>query len=789
MPKELQFSPFTGNVFDKGRSYADQGRSLPPMRGESKALSPDMAAFVAGTDMADDQRGTRLVNPYCQSTWVFVAVSVLAEQISQIPFRISRVSGGNTKKVRALRTSRDPAHQQMVRKALNETILDGSPVVDLFNAPHPSMNKALFWEMVVTWDCLRGEFFLSPLDDQDQPVDLSDPRPRVKRLLTLSPDLFYHLVIGYTLEGWRYTGSPLITPLPSQMLLPTELVHSRSPNPYLYWRGLSPLIVADIAAKTDFAGAQYAKGLWTNNADTGVIVTTDQQATPEQRAAILAALRERKRKAGTADRPLFLWGGAKVEKPTLSAQDMQFLEQRKALRQEIAAIFKVPESLMGFTDDKASALSGGGQAISAERLQFLEGPVTSKCHRLEAAAQVIVDTFGDGDLVCWFDLDSLPIMQEARRQRLDSGVKAFGIGVPFNAVNAAYDLGFPKLPWGNKSFLPFNLQEVTAAGIGAGDTLPPENEPAPEDDAEKSNPFARMGKLLASLRAQPPAADPAVRKPDVVQLWKKHIAARKAWVKQVQGKVGKVLTKFRGKTLAKLDEVHLQKTAVTKGLVDLIFNQHEFGQSLDQELNSPLRILLQAAGDELMEEVGHDDPWQYPPKGVLEYLAGRKQPIMGVGGTVRDQLNTSLEEGVTNGETHAQLAARVKAVYTNLTIGEAKRVAMTEVNIGYNTARHQAMGDAGIGYKAWLSSHGPHVRPAHADAEDMYIDDPIPLDEPFEVMGEQLMFPGDGSLGASLENIINCQCVQLAAQKKSEDDKTITYQILGYGVRTVAVMQ
>ncbi len=33
------------------------------------------------------------------------------------------------------------------------------------------------------------------------------------------------------------------------------------------------------------------------------------------KAAILAALRERKRKAGTADRPLFLFGGAKVEKP------------------------------------------------------------------------------------------------------------------------------------------------------------------------------------------------------------------------------------------------------------------------------------------------------------------------------------------------------------------------------------------------------------------------------------------------------------------------------------------
>jgi uncharacterized protein with gpF-like domain len=154
---------------------------------------------------------------------------------------------------------------------------------------------------------------------------------------------------------------------------------------------------------------------------------------------------------------------------------------------------------------------------------------------------------------------------------------------------------------------------------------------------------------------------------------------------------------------------------------------------------------------------------------------------MGTGGTVCDQLNTSLMEGVEAGETHAQLVDRVKAVFTSLSDYEARRVAMTEVNIAYNTARQAAIKKAGIEFKAWLSSHGPHVRPAHAEAESMYIDDPIPVDEPFEVMGEQLMFPGDDSRGASLENIINCQCIQLAAQKKSEDEKSVTYLVFGVG--------
>lgn len=757
--------------------------------GAAKQLSPDMQAFVAGTDLDvnDSQQGTKFVTAYAQSAWVYIAVSVLAENIAKIPFRISRIGGGKAKRIRALRSSANPLHRQQVRKALGETILDDGPAVDLFNHPHPTMDANLFWEMVVTWNCLRGEFFVLPLDGNDRPVDLALRRPNVERMLTLPTELFWHMVVGYNLEAWRYTGSPLITPLPSEMLLPTEVIHSRTPNPYLYWRGMSPLIVADVACRTDYAGEQYAKGLWINNADTGVIVTTDQQATKEQQAAILSALRERKRKAGTADRPLFLWGGAKVEKPSLSSQDMQFLETRKFLRQEIAAIFKVPESLMGYTDDKASSLSGGGQAISAERLQFIEGPVMCHCHRIEAALQRIVQTFGD-DLVGWFDVDSLPVMQEARRARLDTAVKAFGLGIPLNDVNTAYDLGFKQYAWGNKSFLPFNLQEVTAAGLGAGDSLPAEEPADTEGDADgddaKSNPFVRMSKLLANMKAGTPAPAAAVRKPDAKTVWLKHVAARRSSVKQFHAKVNKVLLKHRGLVLGKLNELHLQKTAVTKGLVDLIFSQHQFGKDLWGELHGPERMLLTSAGKELLEEVNNDDPWEYPPKAVTEFLTGRQVKVQNCGGTVRDQLNTTLNEGVEAGESHEDLAARVRACFTDMSQGEAERVARTEVNIAYNTARHQAMADVGIEYKAWLSSHGPNVREGHAQAESDYLDAPIALDEPFEVDGEQLMFPGDDSLGASLGNIINCQCIQLAAQKTDEDEKSVTFQIAGLGLRT-----
>ena len=762
------FSPFTANVFNRA--------TLPERR---KSVSPDTQAFLTGTDVDANHQGTKLVNPYAQSAWIYTAVSILAQNVAQIPFRISRVGSGGAKKVRAFRSSNDPRHRQYVRRALAGDILSSGAVVDLFDRPHPSMDRQMFWEMIVTWFSLRGEFFVLPLDTADQPVDLADRNPRIQRLLTVEPGLFWHKVVGFELEGWRYTGSPLVTPIPSQFLVPTEVIHSRSPNPYLYWRGLSPIVVAAVPSQTDYAGEQFQKGLWVNNADTGVIVTTEQILTDEQRRGVEQALRERKRKAGTADRPLFLFGGAKVEKPTLSMMDMQYLETRQFLRDEIFSIFKVPPSLAGYTADLNDG--GAGGSLDAAKISFVESTLGNLCSRLEAAMAPIVEAFGP-DLVGWFDLDSLPIMQAARRTRWDTAAKMFSVGVPLNDINANLDLNLPNYGWGNKSYLPFSVQEV-----GADGDLPSEAPTPPADNADnttdegdgtKSNPFARMGRLLAGLKQQPA---PQQRATDVVNLWKKHIASRKGMVNLVKGKVSKVLTQYRAKVLAKLDEIHLQKGLQTKGLVDLIFNHHEFGEALNTELTSPLKLVLSNAADDLLEEVGHDDPWKYPPQQVLEFLASRKQKIKGVGETVRNQLNTTLSEGVTNGETHLQLAARVKEAFNSLTDSEAKRVAMTEVNIGYNTARDLAMKSVGIEYKSWLSSHGLHVRPAHAEAEEAYINNPIPIDEPFNVGGDQLMFPGDDSMGAGVDNIINCQCVQLAARKDEEDEKSATYIICGFG--------
>ena len=56
--------------------------------------------------------------------------------------------------------------------------------------------------------------------------------------------------------------------------------------------------------------------------------------------------------------------------------------------------------------------------------------------------------------------------------------------------------------------------------------------------------------------------------------------------------------------------------------------------------------------------------------------------------------------------------------------------------------------------KSWISFLDSRTRPAHASADEQQ----VPIDDFYLVGGEKLMYPSDISLGASIENTINCRC-------------------------------
>jgi HK97 family phage portal protein len=555
--------------------------------------------------------GPGLHNAYEQVVWVYRAINVLAEQVANVPFRFS------------------------IGRAEGEDLITTGPLADFYARPHPHINRFQYWELRVMWLMLRGECFRVPLFREGR-----GGRRVLERVLLLDPACFQHIVDDHELVGWRYTGFGPETPLAAQVFLPEEVWFEKLPNPLSFWRGLSPLHVADTAAHADFAAGRFMRELIENNGDIGLVVRLPLQSDPRQREQILAAMRERKRRAGTSDRPLVLWNGAEVVRPKLSTADLQFLENRKFTRAEICAAIGVPEEIVTTTDTAKYDVMEGA------RLNFIENRVAPLCRRLEAEEDALVKSI-DERAVGWFDLDSLPLLQQARRNRLAAARTGFEMGVPFNELNRVFDLGFKALPWGEAGYVALNLQKV-----GEGNApVPPEAqsvesaEPPPAKDLEPGV-LERAAAFLNELEQA------------------RSLSPQREFLRN---KVTRHLFEQRCRALA--------RAAETKGeaALELAAEDERLRQGLEPVLTETLK-----AGITLLAQLGPAP--ELPPDAVEQFVRWQQPELHSLNERMLAELKGTLAEGRKLREQPEQLAARIRAAYNSFGETEAERLAQSLVS-------------------------------------------------------------------------------------------------------------
>jgi uncharacterized protein with gpF-like domain len=201
--------------------------------------------------------------------------------------------------------------------------------------------------------------------------------------------------------------------------------------------------------------------------------------------------------------------------------------------------------------------------------------------------------------------------------------------------------------------------------------------------------------------------------------------------------------------------------------IEDLFNLIDENRILWQRMAALLRTDLEFGVAQVSRELGVD--LSLVPTEAIKFLESRQNMIEGINATTFDDLKGSLMEGLAAGETLNELTDRVKSVYTEADQIRAEAIANTETNIAVNSGRFNGMKLAEVEKKGWRTSHLDGTRPTHAAAERDYSDG-IPLDAPFVVGGEPLMYPGDpkGSPG----NVINCRCFTYAILGKSASAPT-----------------
>jgi len=86
----------------------------------------------------------------------------------------------------------------------------------------------------------------------------------------------------------------------------------------------------------------------------------------------------------------------------------------------------------------------------------------------------------------------------------------------------------------------------------------------------------------------------------------------------------------------------------------------------------------------------------------------------------------------------------------------ATEIALNETNWIYNWINHQNLAGRQDTH-TWVSMRDERVRVSHWEADGQT----VPINEPFTINGYKMMFPLDDSMGAPIDEIINCRCVEL----------------------------
>lgn len=694
--------------------------------------------------------------PYTESGWVYAAIRHIARPISSVDLEFYAEAMDGT-----------------------ESPIDDRRLSIFWKSPAVGCSFASFVLATVGWRKLCGEAFW--LLDDSALVPFPEARTAFPRLILARPDRMRHVVSGSEISGWEYRDGDGRR----HYLLPKQVIHLRQWNPYDDYRGAGEWEVAKLAAQADFAASRFARNLAASNGDQGPFVIGKSGVVDEaQRKQITAVLAEKRRQQQLGNFvPAFLTGDITVEDPKVRTIDTAFMDGRRMSAAEIFVIFGVPPSM---AKEQASYSIGS----ASDYLRLIIDTCKPEACEIASAISVVSSIYTGRAIEAEFCWDEHPVFQQVRTERMASLDALFNKGVPMSVASEYLDLGLPRFPGDDIGYLPISITPAADASLainpGPEGDSPAPAAPAPAAPGDPVEAAIHCLKHQISNRGSKQARE-----------WQAHMRRRQGTIKAYRSAFTRVLMVARAEVLRKLDHkanagrqepagaVLATETAENTanasqphaerggghdlggllsraGAADLMFDKHAFQQGLAVAFRKVGTEALNTAGKQLYAELGKDDPFTYPAPKALQFLRERENKLSGVSDEVFDSVRSALEEGLDAGESIDELADRIRGTFNDASKERATRIAMTETAAAYGSGRQEGMMQAGVTWKRWLNSGGDNVRPAHLEASNQT----VPVDEPFDIGGEQLMFPGDPS--GSPGNVINCHCVSIAVATPDE---------------------
>jgi HK97 family phage portal protein len=392
-------------------------------RGKAIRYHPELVGRVhvvsqqAGTQAAELESYTDYCQVYEVYTWVRKAIDKIGSALSPLPVRVVDSDG---------------------------EALDNHPVTLLLSNGNDTMNPAELWQRWVVHMMLGGESFIElVLGGRGQPVELWPRRPDwVKVIPDASPERrLYPRVAGYL---YGVDGHDEVN------IEPEAMVHTRFYNPRSPWRGLAPITAVREGIIIDLFAQAWSKRFLKQGARPDYAVIAPEGITKTEREDLQAQLMLDFGGSDNWHKPIVLEQRITDIKPfSFAPKDIEWLEQRKFSRDEVGAIFGVPDEIMGYGRDTYENFETALKVLWTLTLAPLAG------HRDAALTHFFGKVRGDlrpGERI-ETDLSEVGVLQEDIGPKLEQARNLWNMGVPFNLVDERLGLGIGEISGGDIGYI------------------------------------------------------------------------------------------------------------------------------------------------------------------------------------------------------------------------------------------------------------------------------------------------------------------------------------------------
>lgn len=617
--------------------------------------------------------------------WVYGCVGVIADEVAGIELKMLKLQKGQL------------------------TEVDEHEALDVLYRANNAMTRFDLINLTFQYLELTGEapWFISFVNGKPDQIILLRPDR-----LTVKPGKNGELIGGYKYKVYGDGGFKEID------LEPFEIVHLKYADPDQPLRGKGPLQAAATTYDLDNYAERWNSQFFRNSASPSAALQTDKVLAKEVRQRLEKKLKENYEGVNNAHKTMVLENGLKWQSMSLTQKDMDFIEQQRFSRDKILAIFRVPRTALGITDDVNRANAEATDYVFAKRT------IKPKMIRfVEQLNEFFLPLFGNSDNL-YFDFeDPVPQNTDQLIKKAESGV-----GSGYMTINEAREImGLDPIEGGDELREPSTFLPV----------INPDTNASLKGKKRNSNPARRYHKHLYAKRTRKAKAEEKTKEiyktviedtvvPIVYSFLKKKYkkAVRKTFKNkdekyEFQDKQLNVATEYEGKVVSKLNTIFdKQKDIINRYLDSGEKKTLKVSTETERTLNAlkpTMMNMMKEQSDLAFQIVGVAHPFndEAKAKKPLTFLQRLNQffeiRTFRFATEVTKETNVKLQElfkeAAEQEESIPEIKKRVAVLFEGMKAARSLKIARTETILASNFSTEEAYKESGVVEgKEWLAT-------------------------------------------------------------------------------------